>query len=136
MCSGDEGLAWWLHSAVDPLRLPVQPPPSINSISTYSPPTPCQTRTSPFPPAVGDGFSESSWDGDQRQITADVYAKCNMELTPTPCPHPQPPPPSQLPAMSSLLISLPLSGSSITSSSHCSIFCCAMRRSVNLIIII
>lgn len=29
--------------------------------------------------AVEDGFSESSWDWDQRQITADVYAKCNME---------------------------------------------------------
>lgn len=58
---------------------------------TSPPPTPSisppLSLPSPKPQlAAEDGFSESSWDQDQRQITADVYAKCNME-TPQLCPH-------------------------------------------------
>lgn len=68
-----------------------QPPPP--SLSILNPPPTPSILLLPSPPpaappqlAVEDGFSESSWDQDQRQITADVYAKCNME-TPQLCPH-------------------------------------------------
>lgn len=69
-------------SSVSPLNS--LPPSTASPLSLHplfaSPPS----ITPPSSPAVGDGFSESSWDGDQRQITADVHAKCNMELTPAP----------------------------------------------------
>lgn len=57
------------------------PPPHTPS------PTPCLALHPLLQPRLAgeDGFSESSWDPDQRQITADVYAKCNME-TPQLCP--------------------------------------------------
>lgn len=88
--TGDEGLAWHPDSVVDP------PSPKLHFLSLSStlrpllpslPLFPLPSPPSPHPQlAVEDGFSESSWDQDQRQITADVYAKCNME-TPQLCPH-------------------------------------------------
>lgn len=71
------------------------PPPFLLSLSLTLHPLLPSLPSLPCPPsppsphpqlAVEDGFSESSWDQDQRQITADVYAKCNME-TPQLCPH-------------------------------------------------
>lgn len=70
-------------------RLPLLLSPSL-TLHPLLPSLPLSPLPSlPFPHpqlAVEDGFSESSWDQDQRQITADVYAKCNME-TPQLCPH-------------------------------------------------
>ncbi len=78
-------LAWHSDSVVDS--------PSFSPSLTLHPLLPSLPFSSSPPPpslhpqlAVEDGFSESSWDQDQRQITADVYAKCNME-TPQLCPH-------------------------------------------------
>lgn len=85
--TGDEVRAWHPGSVV---ASPTLPPPTLSLSLTLHPLLPSLPH-SPLPPshpplAIEDGFSESSRDEDQRQITADVYAKCNME-TPQLCPH-------------------------------------------------
>lgn len=94
-----EALAWHLGLVVDYLPLPTHththtsllflfsPSLTLHPLLLSLPASPPPSLHSPHPQlAVEDGFSESSWDWDQRQITADVYAKCNME-TPQLCPH-------------------------------------------------
>lgn len=74
-----------LWSTTPPFLFSLHPQPSTHSLHPSLFPLPYPP--SPHPQlAAEDGFSESSWDQDQRQITADVYAKCNME-TPQLCPH-------------------------------------------------
>lgn len=89
--AGDEVRAWHPGSAVASPSLPPSSASLSLSLSLTLHPLLPSLPHSPLPLshpplAIEDGFSESSRDEDQRQITADVYAKCNME-TPQLCPH-------------------------------------------------
>lgn len=107
--TGDSGLVWHRHTAVDSPPQPTSP----LSFSLFNPP-PTPSRPSSSAPhsqlAAEDGFSESSWDRDQREITATSMQNV-MWKPPSYVPTIDSSPSTSIPMLSVrpfLLISLPL----------------------------